>query len=131
MEDKKTIKDKDVFLAHWLEERISNQELKSLVSEKDYQTFLKLKKGLEVHQELEKPLDNSLKRIQSKINARKKPRIFNMFWPTAVAASVVILFGLFIFFKDTANSITTGYGKQKKVTLIDGSEVILNSPNEL
>jgi hypothetical protein len=43
----------DTYLAKWLAGELSNEDVKSLVSEQDYLAYLKMKKGLEVSELLD------------------------------------------------------------------------------
>ena len=116
------------YLAKWLGGEISNEELKKIVSETDFKAFLKLKKGIEVYEKFESPLEESLKKINSKIHSKKPSYNYRAL---SIAASFIILFGLLALFNNNSVAITTDYGTQKTVTLVDGSEVILNSKSEI
>lgn len=126
MEKKST--HKDTYLAKWIAGEITNDELKALVSEEDFQAYVKLKKGLEVSEQLDRPVEDSFLKVKEKIN-RKKSKVISLKtkWAIGIAASILVIFTLFNFLKPTQNSIMTGYGEQKSVVLEDGSEVILNS----
>jgi transmembrane sensor len=134
---KTTQNDKDVFLAKWLEREISDLELKKLVSEEDYKTFKKIKTGIDVFVEIEKPLQNTFNEIKAKIKTKsgKKPRakIINLYSKVAVAiaASVILFFSLNTFFDNNDVNFQSNFGEQQVVTLLDGSEVILNAKSEL
>ena len=53
MESQKSNIDKDTFLAQWLEGERSDMELKNLVSDDDFNAYKKLKKGIEVAEQLD------------------------------------------------------------------------------
>jgi transmembrane sensor len=137
MDMKTTQNDKDVFLAQWLEGEISDSELKILVSEEDYKAFIKIKAGIEVFVELEQPLDATFKdileKIKEKSNKKPKSKIINLYSKVAlaVAASVLLFFSINIFLSKNNVSVQTSFGEQQIVTLLDGSEVILNAKSEL
>jgi transmembrane sensor len=132
-----TRNDKDVFLAQWMEGAISNAELKKLVSEEDYNAFIKIKAGIEVFVEIEKPLDatfNSIKdKIKIKTNKKPKGKIINLYSKVAIsiAASIVLFFSINTFFLNKDVSFHANFGEQQVVALLDGSEVILNAKSEL
>ena len=52
-------------------------------------------------------------------------------WIVGVAASIVLLFGLFSLFGNDNVIIETGFGENKTIALLDGSEVILNSKSKI
>ena len=52
MENKNSHANNDTFLAQWLEGKLSDTELKNRISEQDYTAFLKLRKALDVSNEL-------------------------------------------------------------------------------
>lgn len=125
--------EKDTFLAQWMEGKLSNTELKSLVSETDYNAFLKLKKGVETLEALEGPADASFEKIQERI-AQKKGKVRKLnsnSWLIGIAASMVLFFGLFSILGDNMITIDTHYGEHKTIALLDGSQVILNSKSTL
>nr|WP_321243485.1 FecR family protein [uncultured Psychroserpens sp.] len=127
----------DTFLAKWLEGELSNEELKALVSETDYNSFIKIKKGISTYEVLESSTDASFMKIQDHISKNKgqeksKVRPLNSnSWLFGIAASIVFLFGLFFILDDGIVTIETNFGEQKTIALLDGSEVILNSKSTL
>jgi len=133
MKESKLNKENDTFLAKWLEGNLADQELKNLVSETDYISYQKIKKGTQVLSELEKPLAPSFSKIQQKINQNKKgkQRKIILRWSVSVAASVLILFGIFTNFNTKQTNIVTNFTEQKSLTLLDGSEVVLNAKSEI
>lgn len=125
-------KNSDTFLAKWLEGELTDNELKNLVSETDYVAFLKLRKGLDISEKLDAPVDRTFAKIQNRLSEKKqKVRPLYVNWSIGIAASIVILFGLFLFTDNDEVVIETSYGESKVVALLDGSEVILNSKSEI
>lgn len=133
MENNKSHTEVDTFLAKWLVGELSDAELKNRVSETDFKQYLKLKKGIEISEQLDASMDNSFKAIRTKIAMKKKKaRPLYTNWAIGVAASIVLLFGLFSLF--SSNGIVeneTGFGELKTIALLDGSEVILNSKSKI
>ncbi|MEO1031299.1 MAG: FecR domain-containing protein [Bacteroidota bacterium] len=122
----------ETFLAQWLEGQLTDEALKNLVSEEDYTAYLKIRQGLDVREQLEAPVDGSFSKIQERISKKKakvKPLYTN--WAIGIAASVLVLFGLFTFLDANEVIVETGYGEQKTLVLLDGSEVILNAKSKL
>jgi len=132
MEHQNLNTEKDTFLAKWLEGEISDTELKAHVSESDYRSYLKLRKGLEVSEQLNASTANSFAKIQQRISKRQqkvKPLYRN--WSIGIAASIVLLSGLFSLRGDDNVSFETGFGDHKTIVLLDGSEVIMNSKSKI
>lgn len=129
MIDQEKYNDNNTFLAQWLAGELSDNELKTLVSESDFQAYLKLRKGIDTIEGLEASTDDSFAKIQNRItNSQTKVRSLNAkSWYIGIAASVILLFGLFSIFGNDVISLETGYGEQKTIALLDGSEVIMNS----
>ena len=124
---------KETFLAQWLEGNLSDIDLKNRISEADYNAYLKLRKGLEVFDKLNASTEDSFNKIQQKI-ANKKTRVRKMYpvrWSIGVAASIVFLFGLFSILGNNSTIHETNFGEAKTITLLDGSQVILNSKSTI
>jgi transmembrane sensor len=134
---KTTQNDKDVFLAQWIEGDISDSRLKTLVSEEDYKAFKIMRQGINAYVEIEKPLHNTFNEIKVKIKTKsgKKPKakIINLYSKVAVAiaASVILFYSLNTFFDNNDVNFQSNFGELQVVTLLDGSEVILNAKSEL
>ena len=60
--------DSETFLAQWLAGELTDKELQDLVSEADYVAFLKLRKGLDISEQLNASTDDSFAKIQNKIS---------------------------------------------------------------
>jgi ferric-dicitrate binding protein FerR (iron transport regulator) len=124
--------DSDTFLAQWLEGELSDNELKNLVSKDDFSAYLKIKKGMDVAEKLNAPVTDTFAKIQDKINNKKqKVRPLHTNWTIGIAASIILLFGLFAIFDDKTITAETGFGESKSIVLLDGSEVILNSKSKI
>ncbi|MEM5564339.1 FecR family protein [Psychroserpens sp. AS72] len=137
MKEEKSHNNNDTFLAKWLEAELSDDELRALVSEADYNAFLKIRKGIDMYDVLESSTDASFVKIQDHISKSKRQekgkvrQLNSNSWLLSIAASVVLLFGLFFILGDDIVTIETNYGEQKTIALLDGSEVILNSKSTL
>ena len=125
----------DTFLAQWMADELSDLELKKLVSDDDYLAYKKIKEGITVYQHIEAPTDKTYTAIKHKIallKAKKQPKTISIYYKVAlaVAASLVLFFSLNkFFFSEVTNQ--TGFGELKTITLLDGSEVILNAKSTL
>lgn len=118
----------DNFLARWLNNDLSDKELREFKQSPD---FLLYQKIAEKSSELSAPefhkeaLFNSVKKALSTPKKQKTRLLFNrIMYP--VAASIILVLGLFYFMK-MPKTHTTGYGEQATVVLPDNSKVILNS----
>ena len=121
------------FLATWIAGETSDKELKNLVSEADFNAYKKIKKGLLVLDSLEQPLSGSFAKIQNKIAIKKKrkQKRQNLGWVLTIAASLLVLFGLFTTFGNSEIKMATANAEQKTFFLLDGSEVVLNAKSEI
>ena len=133
MEKQNSNSNEETFLANWLEGKISDAELKKRISEADYNAYLKLRKGLDASDQLNASTEDSFNKIQQKI-ANKKTRVHKLYpvrWSISIAASIILLFGLFSIFSTDFITHETDFGETKTISLLDGSEVILNSKSIL
>lgn len=120
------------YLASWLQGSLSDDELKTLVSETEFESYKKLKRGIEVYELLERPVDASFEQIKNRIENKKKVvRKINRSWYVAIAASIVLFVGMYGILGNDSVSELSNYGEQRTIVLLDGSEVILNSKSEI
>ena len=121
------------FLAKWLDGSISDATLKELVTEKDFIIYKKLKNGLELLDQLERPVRpsfNSVKKsIDQKRNAKKIQQSFK--WGLSIAASILVVFGCYFAFNSLETRYETSYAEQRTINLPDGSEVVLNAKSAI
>jgi len=122
----------DTFLAKWLEGEITDNDLKSKVGEKEFQVYAKIKKSLEIKEQLDLPVGDSFQSIKSKLKP-KKQKVISLYVTriASIAAILLIAFGLLKFFGNSDTKISTEFGQQQTIVLLDGSEVVLNSKSEL
>ena len=124
----------NTFLARWISGELTPKELENFKNSKDYPVFNKINK---VAQTLETPTYNEqalfsklqLRNVQKQIT---KTRVVKLIpnWTYAVAASVVIVFGVF-YFMNTATHYETEFSEQLAITLPDYSKVQLNANSQL
>ena len=137
MEQKNTFN--DTYLANWMAGKLTNNQLKELVSPEDYNSYIKLKSGIEVFDYLESPLENTFSKIQGKIKskkestAKKQSKVRSLYYKSAiaVAASLVLFFSISNYLTNSDVLFTTDFGENKTIALLDNSEVILNAKSEL
>ncbi|WP_353779373.1 FecR domain-containing protein [Winogradskyella sp. 3972H.M.0a.05] len=130
MQDEK--KNKEFYLSEWIEGRLSNDELKQFVTDEDILVYQKMRKGIDVLGQLDTSLDDSFEVIKNNIeDSKSESGVNSKTWFIGIAASVILCFGLFTILKNDTTTFETGFGEQKVLALLDGSEVILNSKSTL
>lgn len=123
----------DTFLSDWLADKISDDQLKLLVSNEDFIAFQKLKNTLSNYSVSKPDMQQSFTKIQEKIEIKKKqkqPKVVNLWKYIAVAASLLLFFGLYQLFY-FSNKVATDFGSTEIITLNDNSKVTLNAKSEL
>ncbi len=116
----------DTFLARWLNSDISDEELKMLVSDKDFNAYVKIKKGLRYFKGPQFDSDILFQKI-SKNLPKKEKKVIKLNWFYAAAAIAVLFFSTYFYNNYLLKEITTNFNEQRTVILNDGSEAILNS----
>lgn len=121
------------YLADWLSDKISDDELKLLVSTTDFLAYQKLKDTLQNFTISKPDLEKNYNAIKEKMVSKKmKPskKVISIWSYTAVAASLLLFFGLYnLYF--TSNEFKTGFGKSNTIVLNDESRVQLNSNSSI
>lgn len=127
MENKNIHNENDVFLAKWMANEITDNDLKKLISEKDYVAYKKIKEGILLYEKLEVLNDNSFIEIQNRIKIKKERKIRSIYskWAVSIAACVLLFVAMTTFFKNQTVLQKTNFGEQKSITLLDGSKVVL------
>ncbi len=126
-EDKKD----DIFLSRWINGELSPEELHEFQSHPEYEYYMKIMAGADALDLKAYDIDTALNTIKSKRNTSSQKNtkpVIKLLPYFAAAASIVIVFGLFLF--NSNDSFTTSFGEQLAVTLPDGSEMILNARSE-
>lgn len=121
-----------LFLAKWLNDELSDMELKKYVSEADFIAYKKIKNGLN---QFKKPDFNAEKiqlNIKNRLLIKKVKKVdFRRVLFISSAAAIAILFSLYFYTNSLTSNFSTSFGEQKNVTLLDGSEVELNAKSIL
>ncbi|GAA4274343.1 FecR family protein [Aquimarina gracilis] len=119
----------ETFIARWIAGELSEQELSEFKKSKAYADFVRINQ--EAQQFKAPPVDTrkALIRTKEQITFGKRSKVIPMTW-YAIAASIVVILGVFGFFTST-QSYTTSYGEQLAVTLPDGSKIQLNADSEI
>jgi ferric-dicitrate binding protein FerR (iron transport regulator) len=123
----------EFYLAKWMADELSDTDFKKNVSEKDFLAYKKLKKGINLYEKLESPLNENYKQLINTINRRKKQKVKSLYykWAMSIAALAILFFSFQIFFSNQMVTNKTDFGQQKTITLLDGSEVILQAKSQI
>lgn len=125
--------DNETFLSDWISGKICDDQLKLLVSESDFEAYQKLKFSLKAVQVAEPDMSRNFNAIQEKIankKRRKKSKVLSLYTFAAIAASLVLFFGLYHVLS-FSNTFKTDYGKTASLILSDGSRVTLNAKSKI
>jgi transmembrane sensor len=126
-------KEEESFLAKWLDGTISDVTLKELVSEQDFIDYKKIKNGLELLDELNRPVAPSFNAINGSIHKKRnfKNTQASYKWGLSIAASILVVLGSYFAFSFEEITHETSYAEQKTISLPDGSEVVLNAKSAI
>lgn len=118
----------ETYLSDWLAHKITDEQLKQLVSEEDFMAFQKIKNTLNGFEISNPDLDQNFSAIKQKLAEKNqsKPKVILLWRYASIAASLVLMFGVYHFFI-AQNEITTDFGKTQIITLADNSKVALNA----
>jgi transmembrane sensor len=122
----------DTYLSDWLADKITDGQLKELVSQEDFIAFQKIKNALG-STEIEHPdLERNFSAIKQKLAAgkTKKVKIISLWQYATIAACLVLCMGVYHFLIDS-NRVTTSFGDTSEIVLRDDSKVFLNSKSKL
>ena len=82
--------------AEWMQGKLTDEEVRSLVPEAEYLSFLKIRRGLEVYAELEQSPDSTWRAIREKMErkdtGKSTGRIMKLLVPAMSVAALFILF---------------------------------------
>ncbi len=121
----------ETFLARWLNNELTTEEKINFEASEEFLFYQKIAKK---SSELRPPKFNKDKvfsAILEETSIKKQEKTINIFKPWyAVAASIVVLLGLF-YFLNLPENISTGFGEQLAITLPDNSKVVLNSNSKI
>ena len=122
----------DFFLARWVSGELSEEELKAFKKHPEYQYYAKIMAGADALDlktyDVEKELIALKSKRENTTNKKKKGTVIKLLPYVAVAASIAIIFGIFLF--GSKDDFATQYGETLTVQLPDGSEMILNAKSK-
>lgn len=123
----------ETYLSDWLANKISDNQLKELVSHEDFLAFVQLRK-ITANQDVEIiDMVKNFEAIKHKIEAKKSKsstKVVHLWKYISIAACLLVSFGLHQFFY-FSNEVATDFGLTKKIELSDNSIVTLNSKSQL
>jgi len=122
--------DNNPYLAKWLNNDLTSQELEQFKQSEEFEDYEKIAKGIEYFEAPSFDEDASLEVTLQKLMSRKKTKVIRLkpiIYSISVAASILLIIGLFF------NTIThtADQGKQIAVTLPDGSQADLNAGSSI
>jgi transmembrane sensor len=116
----------ETYLSDWLADKISDEQLKQLVSNDD---FLAYQNTLRNYTVSEPNMDENFKTIQQKLASKKETpsrKILPIWSSISIAASILLFIGLYqLYF--SSNEFATDFGTTKSIVLNDDSKVTLNA----
>ncbi|CAL2079056.1 FecR family protein [Tenacibaculum sp. 190524A02b] len=117
------------FLARWAANELTQEELAAFKASDAYKDFHLINEVAQQFKAPEVDVSAALHTTKERISFGKKTKKVKPLW-YAVAASVVLLFGVYTFLTASI-TYTTGTGEQLAVSLPDGSRVQLNASSSL
>lgn len=123
----------ETFLSDWLANKISDDQLRKLVTEAEFRDYQKLKNTLNDFTISNPDLHKNFEIVQQKIENQKPKtptKVIPLWRYSAIAATLLLFFGLFqlLYF---SNENDTTFGSTQKITLPDDSKVTLNAKSKL
>ena len=124
----KKFKEDETFLARWVENKLSAEELSDFQSEEEFELFNKINKEVSSFSVKSANLEADYNTIKHKIAPKSKVRKLARFY--YAAASIIILIGLFQFV-NSSKTIVADFGEKMLAELPDGSKVQLNAGSKI
>lgn len=125
----------DIFLSKWLENSLSEEELKQFQSSKDYDMYVKIIEGTSKLKAPSYDLDDAFLQLKEKKNNRisTTPIKRKTNWLKYGVAAAIVLFVSIISYSNFFAKTTyeSGFGEQLAFNLPDGSKVILNAKSNI
>ncbi|MEW7291139.1 FecR family protein [Aquimarina sp. 2304DJ70-9] len=119
----------ETYIARWVAGELSEEELSEFKKSEAYKGFNRINTIAQHFKAPPVDTRRALITTKEQITFGKKRKTTNTTW-LAIAASVVVILGVFGLFTST-KSYTTTYGEQLAVTLPDGSKIQLNADSEI
>jgi ferric-dicitrate binding protein FerR (iron transport regulator) len=130
MDTKKSHIENDRFLADWLADKITDDDLKRMVSKEDFIVYVKIKQYFEKLEKLPFETDKAYAELKEKLRLRQTKVRSIPNWVYTVAALFVLFFGVFRFFQASIE-VTTSFGQTKEIALNEGTQIHLNAKSSV
>jgi ferric-dicitrate binding protein FerR (iron transport regulator) len=123
----------NLFLADWISGKITDEQLRQLVSQSDFIGYQKLKLASDFFEVTPSNMEANFEAIQRKIDAKRKlkhTKVLALYGSLSAAAVLMLFFGLYqilVF----SNEIRTSFGEKNSITLEDRSKVIVGAKSRI
>lgn len=122
---------KSTFLADWLAGKITDKKLQELVTPEEFLTYLKIQQAFDL---MEKPVfdkNTAYKNFKSKLSVKQTiSRKIIPNWVYAIAASIILFFGVFHYYNTRISSQTLA-GQTQEIALNEGTSIQLNAQSSI
>jgi len=122
----------EIFLADWIAGKITDADLKKLVSEEDFIAYIKIRSIFNLAEKPKFDVEKSFLELKPKLKkVKKKSKIKTLSnkWYYAIVASIVLFLGIYQFTK--TKSIETSYGQSQFIALNEGTKIQLNAKSSI
>ena len=123
--------EKDLLLAKWLNNEITEEELYELKSSPEYASYIKISEATTAFQIPEFDKVGNFKALSSRIEALKnKPKVLRIKPLTTflkIAAIFIVLFSGYVFINSLETTVKTQIAEKQTLLLPDNSQVVLNA----
>jgi transmembrane sensor len=124
----------DTFLADWLAGNLTDEQLREKVTRDDFEAYEKLRTALGSVEIKNPNLEANYAAVKAKkiaaLDQKRIPKVVPLYRYAAIAASILVLVGLFNVFV-FSNQMTTNYGETAGLLLSEHSSVTLNAKSEI
>lgn len=124
----------ETFLARWIANDLSSDELKKFKGSEDYHQYKKINDASQLLKTPNYNKEELLGKIKEEKNTKNKStKVFKLSssWMYSAAASIVILLTVFYFNKNNTSNFSSAYGEQKIVKLPDNSIAFLSPDSSI
>ena len=122
------------YLAKWLNNELTEIELKEFESSEEYATYKKIMDSSDAMEEPTFNKDKTWEHIKEQ-QAKQQPKVVSMSpfksFLRIAAVVAVLLTGSYFYLNSLDQSVSTQYAQSKEVLLPDNSEIILNAASKL
>jgi len=118
----------DTFLARWLANDLTSEELANFEAHPEYSKYLHLKKTSDRLSFSEYNVDSAFASLKEKYSIKKETKIIPLYrYIGVIAAATVLLFGFIFFINNSSTTYKTKVATIENILLPDGSEMKLHA----